>query len=257
MAKGGDSFFDKLAQVRVSNRWAAAAAAADQTELSQLKRQREEAKQLQNHLNTLVHVADGRLALPRIGSNSFPRPSGSLWAWRPQIWRGPLSRQGVAPVQSKTKLGDQVCVFHDCSASEIMFRQIRNDRTGDLAPFGLKFEVFNFNGSFLSLVLDFPNNATDGLTRGHILRVSSFIESESRLEVFLRLNIKSGPNTEQLVQKLTVNNEDAMVEFDLAYSDLNEKRLGDAWMDLIFENPKMNQIVVRDITFSRYSRAEL
>ncbi len=257
MAKGSDSFFDKLAQGRVSNRWATAAASAEETELSRLRKQREEAKSLQNHLNTLLHVADGRLALPRIGSNSFPRPSGSLWAWRPQIWRGPLSKQGVASVQSKTKLGDEVRVFHDCSASEITLRQIRNTREGDLAPFGLKFDVFNFNGSFLSLVLDFPNDATEGLTRRHILRVSSFIEAESPLEVFLRLNIKNGPNTEQLVQELTVNKEDAMVEFDLAYADLNEKRLGDVWMDLIFENPKMNQIVVRDITFCRYPRAEL
>ncbi len=48
-----------------------------------------------------------------------------------------------------------------------------------------------------------------------------------------------------------------MVEFDLGYSDINEKRLERMWLDLIFEGPEMNQINMRDITFCRYPRAEL
>ena len=257
MAKGSDSYFDKFAQRRVLQRWGSAAQAAQDTELSQLKKQRDSAKQLQYRLNEFLHVADGRLALPRIGSNSFPRPSGALWAWRPEIWRGPLSRQGVASVESKTKLGEEVRVFHDCPASEITLRQLRNSREGDLAPFGLKFDVFNFNGSFLSLVLNLPNGAGDGLRRKYIMRVAACIEVERAIEVFLRLNIKNGPNTEQLVQEIQVNRDEAMVEFDLAYADLNEKRLGDMWVDVIFENPRMNQIIVRDLTMCRYPRAEL
>ena len=48
-----------------------------------------------------------------------------------------------------------------------------------------------------------------------------------------------------------------MVEFDLAYSKLNEKRVEKAWIDLIFEGPEMNQVVIRDLTFSRRPRAAL
>ena len=48
-----------------------------------------------------------------------------------------------------------------------------------------------------------------------------------------------------------------MVEFDLGYSDINEKRVERMWLDLIFEGPEMNQITIRDITFCRYPRAEL
>jgi hypothetical protein len=39
--------------------------------------------------------------------------------------------------------------------------------------------------------------------------------------VFARLNIKDGPNTEQLVLELPLGQEDVMVEFDLGYSDIN------------------------------------
>jgi hypothetical protein len=48
-----------------------------------------------------------------------------------------------------------------------------------------------------------------------------------------------------------------MVEFDLAYTKMNEKRVDAVWLDLIFEGPEMNQVTIRDLTFSRYPRAEL
>ncbi|MEC9199625.1 MAG: DUF6478 family protein, partial [Pseudomonadota bacterium] len=47
------------------------------------------------------------------------------------------------------------------------------------------------------------------------------------------------------------------VEFDLGYSNINEKRLESAWVDLIFERARMNQITIRDLTFCRRPRAEL
>ncbi|MEM6564948.1 MAG: DUF6478 family protein, partial [Pseudomonadota bacterium] len=46
-------------------------------------------------------------------------------------------------------------------------------------------------------------------------------------------------------------------EFDLAYANVNEKRIEKAWLDLIFENPRMNQVTLRDLTFSRRPRAQL
>jgi hypothetical protein len=83
------------------------------------------------------------------------------------------------------------------------------------------------------------------------------IEVEKPLEVFVRLNIKHGPNTEQVVREIPLNQEEAMVEFDLAYTKLNEKRVDAIWIDLIFEGPEMNQVTLRDLTFSRYPRAEI
>ena len=48
-----------------------------------------------------------------------------------------------------------------------------------------------------------------------------------------------------------------MVEFDLTYTKINEKRVEKLWIDLIFEGPEMNQIILRDVTVSRRPRAEL
>ena len=61
----------------------------------------------------------------------------------------------------------------------------------------------------------------------------------------------------QLVRELPLGQGEIVVEFDLAYSKLNEKRVEKAWVDLIFEQPSMNQVILRDVTFSRRPRADL
>ena len=89
------------------------------------------------------------------------------------------------------------------------------------------------------------------------MRVNLIIEVEKSIEIFARLNIKHGPNTEQLMLELPLGESEVMVEFDLGYSDINEKRVERMWLDLIFESPEMNQVTIRDLTFCRYPRAEI
>ena len=202
-------------------------------------------------------VAEGRFALPRSGSTAFPRPHDTDWAWRPEVWRGPLPRPGIVAAPSKSRLGNEATLFHDCTQSELTLRQMRNRRDDDLAPFGLRLDVFRFDGTFLSLVIDLPPEATTGLTRNHLLRVATVIDVEKPLEIFARLNVKHGPNTEQLVREFSLETRETMVEFDLAYSGLDENRVERAWLDLIFEAPEMNQVMLRDLNMARYRRAAL
>lgn len=247
---------DWLAQRRGLRRWRGAVRSIAQMDFDQLRRERADARKLRYHLNELISLADNRLALPMIGSHAFPKPHGTDWSWRPTIWREPLSVPGQSSVQSKTQLGDELTLFHDCQHSELTLRQVRNTREADLAPFGLRMDVFSFDGSFLSLVLDLPEAAVTGLQQRHLIRMDTIVEMEKPLEIFARLNIKHGPNTEQIVRELPLHEEEIMVEFDLAYSKLNEKRIERSWIDLIFENPQMSQVTLRDLTFSRRPRAE-
>lgn len=242
---------------RAQKRWENLADAAQAQRLSELRQLRQRALQLRQVLDKVLHIADSRLTLPLIGSDTFPKPLHTDWAWRPQLWRGPIYPAGKAAAPTKTRFGDEVTLFHDCTVSELTVRQIRNTRESDLAPFGLKMDVFNFDGSFLSLAIDLPNDAVRGLKRKHLIRMQYVAESESPLEIFARLNVRHGPNTEQMVRELPLGGDDVMVEFDLAYSKLNEKRVEAAWVDLIFEGPQMNQVILRDITFTRRPRAEL
>lgn len=257
MGKLADSFLDTAAYRRVLSTWATAARAAHTASLESLRRQSLRARALRSHLDQLIRIADERLTLPVVGSNSFPKPHNSDWAWRPEIWRGRTTLRGLSSVTTRSAFGNEVTVFHDCSQSELTLRQLRNQREEDLAPYGLRLDVFDFDGSFLSLVLDLPTEGLEGLKRNHILRISTLLELEKPLEIYARLNIQHGPNTEQLVRELTLNDREVAAEFDLAYASINERRIEKAWVDLIFENPQMNQITLRDLTLSRRPRAQV
>lgn len=245
-----------LLQRRGLARWAKAARRAPEMPISELRSLRSAARKYLYYLNEVNSISETRLALPSIGSNAFPKPHGTDWAWRPDLWRRPLPSPGMSSVQSRSRLGTELTLFHDCERSELSLRQLRNYREADLAPFGLRMDVFAFDGSFLSLVLDMPHEAVDGLRKTHLIRMNTIVEMERPLEIFARLNIKHGPNTEQIVRELPLHDDEIMVEFDLAYSTLNEKRIERAWIDLIFENPQMSQVILRDLTFSRRMRAE-
>jgi len=164
---------------------------------------------------------------------------------------------GAAAVETKAQLGDEITIHHDCRASEVTLRQTRNQRESDLAPFGLRMDVFGFDGSFLSLAIEVPGAGCQGLHKQHLIRLDARIECERPLEIFARLNIRCGPNTEQFVRELLLTEAAAMVEFDLAFSKLNEKRIEGMWLDLIFDNPQMNQVTIHELTLCRHPRAGL
>ncbi len=257
MASFGNRFLDVFSHARTVRRWADLARRAKVEDLGVLRSERQKARQLRSHLDELMHIADNRLALPRIGSNAFFRPGGTEWSWRPQLWRGPLGERGRAALPSKAALGEEITVFHDCKISELTVRQVRNSREEDLAPFGLRMDVFRFDGSFLSLVIDLPPSAAEGLKRRHIIRADMIVETEKPIEIFARLNIKNGPNTEQILRELPSDKKEVNVEFDLGYSEINEKRIERLWLDLILEGPEMNQVTFRDLTLCRFPRAEI
>jgi hypothetical protein len=257
MAVQGDRWIDRLLHRAALRRWRRLADFAAGLDLGSLRRLRGQALALRRNLDRVIHLAEHRLALPLIGSNAIRKPMGTDWAWRPMLWHGPIPVPGFSSVQNKTMICDGASVFHDCRGSELTVRQLRNTRESDLAPFGLRMDVFRFDGSFLSLVLELPPEAVDGLLLTHLIRLDAIVETEKPLEIFARLNIKHGPNVEQMVCELPLNEAEVKVEFDLAYSKMNEKRVERIWVDLIFEGPEMNQITLRDVTFSRRPRAEL
>lgn len=236
-------------------RWRGQARAAANQPLGELRQSAQRARALRGALDDVLHVADTRLAYPRIGSQNMAVPADADWSWRPEAFCGQLPVAGYASIESRTQLGSEMKLFHDCRWSEMTLRQMRNSREQDLAPYGLSMDVFRFDGSFLSLVVDLPPEAAMGIRRQHLVRLDAVIESESPLEIYARLNLQHGPNSEQLVRELPLDGSNIMVEFDLAYIEFNEKRAERLWLDLIFEGPQMNQIKIYDLTLSRSPRA--
>jgi len=257
MAMAMSRLIDILFHRRVLRRWRRLSHDAEKLGPARLRSLRGQAREIRRHLDRVIHLAEGRLTLPAVGSNAILKPLYTDWAYRPEVWRGPLSPLGMAAVQNKTQYGGELTVFHDCQVSELTLRQVRNSRESDLAPYGLRMDVFRFDGSFLSLAVNLPPDAVQGLELRHLIRLTTVVEMEKPLEIFARLNIKHGPNVEQIVRELPLSAEEVMVEFDLAYTKMKERRVERMWLDLIFEGAEMNQITLRDVTLTRRPRAEI
>jgi hypothetical protein len=257
MAMNPNSLLGRYIQRAALARWTKSARAANNTELTTLRTLRQNARQILLPLQELSQIAETRLARPRIGSTTFPRAVGTDWSWRPMLWRAALPRRGLSPARNKAKLGDEIGIFHDCKRPEITLSQHRNLGGDDLAAYGLALEVYHFDGSFLSLVVDLPQDACVGLKKRHVLRLAAVIDREVPINIYARLNIKNGPNTEQSLLTLPAEQRETSAEFDLAYTMLNEARTEKIWIDLLFENPNMNKITIRDINICRYPRAEI
>lgn len=254
MSPFGASLFDSLFARRALRHWRGLADHAASADLRDLRRMTGQAGQTRRELDRLIHSAEARLASLQ---SVVPRPALAEWAWRPDVWSGPVRPAAQAPAESGAVIGADARLFHDSRASEVVLRQIRNLHEDDLAAWALRLEVFGFEGTYLSLVIELPATAAKDLRREHVLQLDTCIEAERPVEIFARLNIRHGPNTEQIVRELPMGHERVATEFDLAHSRLNQGRLERAWIDLIFGKPSMNQLTLRDLTMSRRPRADL
>jgi len=250
----GDLF--GLLEKRTLRRWDKAAKTVETLDAGELKALRTSARALGRRVDKVLHVSEGRLALPLVGQAAIRRPMHSDWAWRPELWSGPVKPVGQAAVETRTIVGAEAKVFHDCPLNELSVRQVRNTKVEDIAPYGVRMDVFRFDGSFLSLVVDLPGEGVEGLSRRHVIRLEIRVETEKPLEIFGRINVRHGPNVEQLVREFEGSTGEFAVEFDMSLSRLDEDRVERAWLDMIFEGPEMNQITLRDLTLSRRPRAE-
>ncbi|WP_373355541.1 DUF6478 family protein [Pseudoroseicyclus sp. CXY001] len=255
MAGTGMSRVERALTERSTARWARWAKKAPRAGLTRLAAQAEAAQALRHELGEVIAAADRRLGVARHGQPQIARPPGCDWAWRPALWQSALTTPALAGAGSRSALGPEVTLFHDCPRREIILRQVRNGAAGQTPPFGLEVEVFAFEGSFLSLVLELPAEAAAGLGRRHVVRLNLTAEMERPLELFARLNLRHGPNTEQIVREVPAGG--AEVAFDLGYATLDEKRIERLWLDLIFESPRMTRVTLRDVTLLRHPRAEL
>ncbi|MFN5998848.1 MAG: DUF6478 family protein [Paracoccaceae bacterium] len=244
-------------QRRTESRWTRLAETAPDLESFELRALRAEARGMRRQLDRVMQAADARLSVPALTTGLPQMPLGTDWSWRPDLWRGALPEPGVVASGDRTPLGDGVALYHDCPLGEVSARQVRNDKTEDRAPYGLAIDVFGFKGSFLSLALNLPEMAVQGLKARHLVRAELVIDSDLPVRAFARLNIKHGPNLAQPVSALPEAGRDKVAEFDLAYTDINEKRVERAWMDLILNDVSMTRVVIRDVVLSRRPRAEL
>lgn len=220
-------------------------------------RLRSHAAELREVLDRVLFDAERRLLADAPAIRPVPWPPGADWAWRPDPWAGPITPHALVAPASATPLAGDVTLFHDGRLAEVLVRQKAGSGAEPAAPFCVVVETLGFDGGFVSLTLELPAEASAGLRRRHILRLDLAAGCEHPLAGFARLNIGQGPEVAQLVQAFHPDGSVRTIEFDLAGIDIDEKRIGRLWIDLILEQPAMNRVTLHDVTASRLPRAEI
>ncbi|CUH36693.1 hypothetical protein JSE7799_01227 [Jannaschia seosinensis] len=186
------------------------------------------------------------------GQDGIEWPAQCDWAWRPAPWAVPIAPNALEAARDGTALCAGATVFHDGTAAAL------HQRPGPgPAPYALSLELGGFDGTFLSLAIDLPHDAATTLRRNHILRVRVGFGPATPVNVYARLNIRHGPNTEQMLAALAPEDEAATAEFDLGLQAFNTSRLVKAWLDLILERPVGGRLAIADVALARRPRAEL
>lgn len=260
MAVRPRKWLDRKARERAQAQWAEMAESVEFMGPARIRNLTEEAMALRASLNRFLMRGDRKATVSRAALEALPLPGGTDWRWRPGFMAGQITPRGIAAPESGTRLGDRAGVWHDCTERALILEQVQNPRATDLSPYGLRLEVFGFSGSFLSISVDLPAEAMLGLTRNHILRLETTLVLERPMNVYARLNVGHGPNVDELLQMLRGMEgglqSQQVVEFDLAYTEMNEKRLERIWLDLIFEAPRMSAVEMRELFLSRHMRAD-
>ncbi len=249
-------FFGGLGLGQTLKRWQRALRTPADLPVAELKRMNGDIRDIRDKLDTMAAQSRSALLSRTSHSDGIDRPDQCDWATRPMPWRDEMRPRGIVGVSSPQPLPGGAKVFHDATHADLSLRQDRAPPWVPGAQFGIVLEVYRSDGSFVSIVQDLPPEALVGLTRNHFISIKLVADREQPVEIYARLNIQHGPNVEQMVRQVDFDGTDGTAEFDLAYSKINEKRLENAWLDLIMEGPKMTRIALWDMVMLRAPRAD-
>jgi len=190
-----------------------------------------------------------------VAAPSLPRPLHCDWAWRPAVLRAPLSPEAAGEVASGTVLAPGETLHHDRAWAG--YAQGPGAAGG--APRTLTLRAGPGEG-FVALAIDLPAEAARGLAPRHLLGLRLGLAAPVGGDVYLRLNLRHGPNLAQLLREVPVaaqRPEGRLIEFDLAYETINLRRVGHVWWDVIFSGAGLCEAVLTEATFTRRPRADM
>ena len=213
-----------------------------------------ELRALAAQLNHEIQSTSAKLAQieTQIASKVCGRVRGRSLALQ-QRQNPPILRQP----ESGCDLGADLQLFFDGTESDLVVRQLELSGTPDDAPFPLGIEVYQFDGSFLSIVQNLPDDVAQGTTETDVVELSFVINAESECDIFLRLNIRHGPNESQLTRGCRTAARRQVQSFDLAEAGLSHRTVERIWIDLILSDPVMNRFSVDDLIARRRRRAQV
>ncbi|MEL6679045.1 MAG: DUF6478 family protein [Pseudomonadota bacterium] len=213
-----------------------------------LRRIRRQARVGADTLRAVERAAQAALTGPEAVAGSCAPTRDAEGFTRPAVFDGNVDAAFHEAPESGLALGPDITLHHDLSDATFSIA---------LRSRGLVIEGYEVRGSFLSLALALPEADAPRTTRDRLVRLAYDFDMELAGPVFARLNLRHGPNVEQITRALDLEAAETWVEFDVFYTEYEPARGTGLWIDLIFEPPRMNRITIRDLAIMRRPRISL
>lgn len=179
----------------------------------------------------------------------FDLPPKTQWGYTPRLWSS-SAHEISGNILTGTELAENVTLHHDGTGSNFTIKP-------PLENVGLDFEFDNFNGSFISIAFGFPETAAKSIGRHDLLRISMNSNADESFQAYARLNLRHGPNNEQIIRMIDIGDGESFAEFDIFYTEFEPSRASDAWIDLIVNEPGGRKFSLTDVVIIRRVRASL
>lgn len=179
--------------------------------------------------------------------NGVQAPVATDWAARPTLWSGERQDKMLSEVSSGLQVAPDATVFHEGAPNTVSIELSR--RTTPVIV-TISAEI----GDFVSVAIDFSADAVEHLGRHHLVRCSVDVRADRSQQVYARLNLRNGKNTDQLTETVQTGARHD-IDFDLYYCEMDASRLDAVWFDLIFSPPTVGRIEIADLALSRRPRA--
>ena len=180
----------------------------------------------------------------------FTLPPKTQWGYTPALWEHSFDQETAGNVLTGSEIAPRVNLHHDADQTDIAIRS--NGVEG-----GLSFAINKFNGSFLSFAFGFPPDDANAIRRHDLIRIALHSTADKPFKAYARLNLRHGPNNEQIVRMIDIGHGDSFAEFDIFYSEFEPNRSSDAWIDLIFNDPEGLEFTLTQAVILRRVRATL
>lgn len=181
--------------------------------------------------------------------DGFQIPPKTQWGFTPSLQNG-ITQDGISGnILTGTSLGPHVTLHHEGDGAKFSVQQ--PDDYGS----GLVFEFSEFTGDYFSLAFELPIEGVKALGRQDLLRLNLRTHAREPLKAYARLNLCHGPNTEQIVRMIDVGEGESFAEFDIFYTEFEQKRAASGWIDLIINDPAHKTIALEEVVILRRVRA--
>lgn len=179
----------------------------------------------------------------------FNLPPKTQWGYTPRLWNS-SAHEISGNILTGTELAENVTLHHDGTGSNFTIMP-------PTESVGLDFRFADFSGSFMSIAFGFPETAAKSIGRHDLLRISMTSSADENFQAYARLNLRHGPNNEQIIRMMDIGEGESFAEFDIFYTEFEPSRASDAWIDLIINEPAGRKFVLSDVVILRRVRASL